>query len=166
MRPQNLLDLGRFDRLRILNQVNFSVRSHLNTLDKVIDYFGEIDRSSIPKKDWLQCQLALVEGFTNAVRHAHKNISNDIEIPISITLFEDCLEIRIWDWGPPFDLHAYIKSISNRQPNNWSEGGRGILILHKIADRLDYLRDENNRNCLSIVKYFSPIHQSQFDERD
>lgn len=148
------------------NKVNFSVKSDLNTLDRVIDCFGLIDRSSIPKKDWLQCQLALVEGFTNAVRHAHKNISNEVEIEISITLLEGCMEIRIWDCGPPFDLDDYIKSISNQKPNNLSEGGRGIPILQKIADHLNYCRLEDNRNCLSIVKHFFPIQQDLSDERD
>ncbi|MDJ0725333.1 MAG: anti-sigma regulatory factor [Prochloraceae cyanobacterium] len=152
--------------MKIKSSLNFKVKSNLNALDLVIDSFSQIDKITIPKKDWLQCQLALVEAFTNAVRHAHKDLSQETEIEIKITLVEGCLEIYIWDYGPPFDLQAYLKNLSHQKPNNWAEGGRGIPILHKIADRLDYIRDENNRNCLSIIKYFSPIQENLADERN
>ena len=38
--------------------------------------------------------------------------------------------------------------------NNDSGGGRGVIILHKIADRLSYTRQGDNRNCLLIVKNY------------
>jgi len=101
----------------------------------------------------LECQLALVEGFTNAVRHAHEKLPADMEIEIEIAVLEGRLELRIWDWGPPFDLQACIEYYCQGQ-NNDSGGGRGVIILHKIADRLSYTRQGDNRNCLLIVKNY------------
>ncbi len=137
----------------VLRKTHLKVPSNLKSLDKVLVHFDQINQPSIPKKVWLECQLALVEGFTNAVRHAHEKLSTDMEIEIEIAVLEGRLELRIWDWGPPFDLQACIEYYCQGQ-NNDSGGGRGAIILHKIADRLSYTRQGDNRNCLLIVKNY------------
>jgi serine/threonine-protein kinase RsbW len=139
--------------LRVLKRAHLKVPTDLKALEKVLSHFKNIEQPSIPKKDWLKCQLALAEGFTNAVRHAHKHLSTEIPIEIDLTLFRCCMEIRIWDYGPPFDLEAYIRNMTQIE-NSSSLGGRGIPILQKIADRLSYIRTDDQRNCLLIVKYF------------
>lgn len=154
---------GSFEQLKGIAITYFTVKSDLKALDQVLDRFNQIEQDLIPKKDWLQCQLALAEGFTNAVRHAHKNLSTDVPIKIGLICCEGSMEIRIWDYGPPFDLEVYIKTISERK-NNLSVGGRGIPILQKIADRLSYFRTDDNRNCLLIVKNFAPVKQNLTDE--
>ena len=58
--------------MKIPTKINIQVPSDLKALDQVLFQFNKIYQASIPQKDWLQCQLALVEGFTNAVRHAHQ----------------------------------------------------------------------------------------------
>ena len=35
---------------------------------------------------------------------------------------------------------------------DWLASGRGIPLLNKIGDRLDYCRTEQQQNCLIIVK--------------
>jgi serine/threonine-protein kinase RsbW len=45
----------------------------LDMLADVLAWFGKLQPPSIPKSVWLRCQLALAEGFTNAVRHAHRD---------------------------------------------------------------------------------------------
>lgn len=149
-------DLRGFGQLKVLKKTSFQVSGDLKALDDVLSRFNKINQPSIPKKDWLQCQLALTEGFTNAVRHAHKHLSTEIPIEIEITLRRQSMEMRIWDYGPPFDLEAFVENLSEKV-NNRSEGGRGIEILQKIADHLSYVRTDENRNCLLIVKQFSPL---------
>ncbi|MBD1920580.1 ATP-binding protein [Microcoleus sp. FACHB-831] len=127
--------------------------SDLHKLDDVLSWFEELNHPSIPLKVWLQCQLALAEGFTNAVRHAHKGLASDVLIGIEVTLFPECLEIRIWDSGPPFDLEGRIKILCET-PDETAGSGRGIAILHKIADQLSYTRTNDQRNCLLIVKHY------------
>ena len=102
---------------------------------------------------WIQCQLALAEGFTNAVRHAHKNLTPNVPIDLEVTLFPQALELRIWDQGPPFDLEKRIQELETTVDNQ-AGGGRGIAILQKIAQKLSYTRTDDNRNCLLIVKTF------------
>lgn len=140
--------------MSVLKQISFKVESDLKALDQVLCYFDQINQPWIPKKDWLQCQLALAEGFTNAVRHAHKNLSNDISIEVEICLKSDSLEIRIWDFGPPFDLEGFLEA-NGSQDNRFAGHGQGLLILQKIAAHLSYCRTDDNRNCLLIVKDLS-----------
>jgi serine/threonine-protein kinase RsbW len=49
------------------------------------------------------------EAFTKAVRHAHKNLPIESPIDLEITVFNDRLEIKIWDRGEPFDFQAKLK---------------------------------------------------------
>lgn len=125
----------------------------LKALDQVLTWFDQFNQGSIPKKVWIQCQLALAEGFTNAVRHAHKNLTPNVPIDIEVTLFPQALELRVWDQGPPFDLEGRIQELE-KSVDDLAGGGRGIAILQKIADKLSYTRTDDNRNCLLIVKTY------------
>jgi serine/threonine-protein kinase RsbW len=125
----------------------------LKALDQVLTWFDQFNQGSIPKKVWIQCQLALAEGFTNAVRHAHKNLTPNVPIDIEVTLFPQALELRVWDQGPPFDLEKRFQELE-KTVEDLTGGGRGIAILQKIADKLSYTRTSDNRNCLLMVKTF------------
>lgn len=129
------------------------VPTDLKALDQLLSWFDQLYQPSIPKKAWLQCQLALAEGFTNAVRHAHKDLSPNVPIDIEVTLFPEYMELRIWDQGPPFDLERRLQS-QEHKVNEQAGGGRGIAIMQKIADKLSYRRTEDNRNCLLITKAY------------
>lgn len=142
------------NNLKVLQKINIEVPGDLQELDKLLLEFNQIYRDFIPCRDWLQCRLALAEGFTNAVRHAHKNIPPEITIEIEVLLGQSYMEIRIWDYGSAFDLQGFITETA-RKHNSWLSSGRGIPLLNKIADRLDYQRTQQNRNCLLIAKQFS-----------
>lgn len=163
MERLSIKNSGNFGQSSVLKKSHLKVPTDLKVLERVLSHFNRIERSFIPKKDWLKCQLALAEGFTNAVRHAHKHLSSEIPIEIDLTLFKSAMELRIWDYGPPFDLEAYLKNMSSLE-NQRSEGGRGILILKKIADRLSYFRTDDNRNCLLVVKQFAPLNSHRLND--
>ncbi|MEG4074476.1 ATP-binding protein [Microcoleus sp. Pol14C2] len=64
----------------------------------------------IPEAVWQLCKLAAIEGFAHAVRHAHTNRSLETpKIELAIAVFNERLEIEIWDWGKPFDLKTKLK---------------------------------------------------------
>ena len=140
--------------MKVLRSIKIEVPSDLKALDEVLFRFNAIYQDSIPIKDWLQCRLALAEGFTNAVRHAHKNLPRDIPVRIEVLLNQTTMEIKIWDRGSAFDLHGFIAETSKKNAD-WLASGRGIPILNKISDRLNYYRTEQQQNCLVIVKEFT-----------
>ncbi|MBD2577322.1 anti-sigma regulatory factor [Oscillatoria sp. FACHB-1406] len=129
-----------------------TVPTKLDALSQVLSWFDS-NRQLMPQKDWLQCQLALAEAFTNAVRHAHKGLSEDTPIELEVLLYPTSIELRIWDRGAPFDLEGYIKTL-DEQPNYHSGGQRGLILMKSIADRLSYRRVDEQRNCLLLVKTF------------
>lgn len=139
--------------MKDFHQSSKQVKSDIKALEQVLSWFDQLNQLCIPKKVWLQCQLALAEGFTNAVRHAHKDLPADVSIDLEVTLFPQYLEMRIWDQGPPFDLEQWLQNHAQKQ-DSMGGGGRGIEILQKIADKLSYTRTNDNRNCLLIVKRY------------
>ncbi|MDP8964607.1 MAG: ATP-binding protein [Cyanobacteriota bacterium] len=154
LRPTfDVVDLKGFEQLKDFVKSSQQVPSDLRALDRVLSWFDQFNQPSIPKKVWIQCQLALAEGFTNAVRHAHKDLPSNVLIDIELTLYPHSLELRIWDQGPPFDLEQRLQKTEERVDGH-SGGGRGIAILQKIADKLSYTRTDDNRNCLLIVKTY------------
>ena len=58
--------------MKAVKQISFVVPSDLLCLGEVLGKYEEVKPEFINQRVWLECQLALAEGFTNAVRHAHK----------------------------------------------------------------------------------------------
>ena len=140
--------------MSFLKKIQFKVDSNIQALESVLSQFNQIHDKFIPHQDWLKCKLALAEGFTNAVRHAHKKLPIETQITIEVILKATTLEIYIWDLGGPFNLNNYIKQQAQNN-HNWQGSGRGIAILTQIADFLEYKHFEKKGNCLLIVKEFS-----------
>lgn len=137
-----------------LQQEYLQVKTDLNALTQVLAWFDQFNHPPLSYPVWLQCQLALAEGFTNAVRHAHIGQSIDVVIDLEVQVFTERLEIRIWDQGGPFDLSQKLEVLP-KTLNTEAEGGRGLTLMHRIADNLSYTRTLDDRNCLLIVKHYS-----------
>ncbi|XZO00442.1 MAG: ATP-binding protein [Microcoleus sp.] len=88
--------------------LNLQVNTDLNHVTKVFELFEQLQDLSLPSETWYVLQLAVVEGFTNAVRHAHKNLPVETPIQLEVMVFNRRLEFRILDCGVYFDLDAKI----------------------------------------------------------
>lgn len=144
---------------------HFRTKTDLKDLDRVLEWFEQFQSNNdclIPENIWLQCQLALVEGFTNAVRHAHRQSPPETPIDIEVTLFIDWLEISIWDSGPGFDISNWLKRMPQVADKN-SEGGRGVRLIAKIADQMHYTPEADGRNRLYMCKRYSSEPQETQD---
>jgi serine/threonine-protein kinase RsbW len=148
-----VVELTKSENSPVPGKAHLQVNSDLNELDPVLSWFAQLHQSPIPTSVWLRCQLALAEGFTNAVRHAHQGKPPDTAIDIEVTLFPEHLEIRVWDCGAPFDLEKKIRELSD-QVDMTCGGGRGLKLMRDISDSLTYRRTDDNRNCLLMVKRY------------
>ena len=134
------------------------LESHLRTntdlyaLAQVLAWFDQFNQPIVPHSVWLQCQLALAEGFTNAVRHAHKDCAKDTAIDILVRASHQSLEIQIWDCGVGFDLEKMLSKLSVE--DHQAEGGRGLKLMKQLADTLSYSRTADQRNCLVVIKNY------------
>jgi len=139
-----------------MQQDHLTVRSELKLLSQVQKWFEQFCFKYVYKFGWSEIQvyrlnLALAEGFTNAVRHAHQSLPPETTIDIEVSLWLDRLEMRIWDRGKPFNPNA----ITEPKPGTLQAGGYGWFLLRRLSDKVEYERADDNRNCLLIVKYLS-----------
>ncbi|MEO0457591.1 MAG: anti-sigma regulatory factor [Cyanobacteria bacterium P01_A01_bin.114] len=136
----------------MLKQDHLIVQSQLEKLSEVQAWFHRFcDTATQPWIDEVfdPLNLALAEGFTNAVRHAHVDLPEETPIYLDISLWIDRIEMRIWDQGHPFDPDG----LKEPKPGTLSEGGYGWFLLRRLADQVEYKRAQDDRNCLWIVKY-------------
>ena len=102
---------------------SLQLNSDIKAVAEVLSWLEQLDPLPIPVAVLHQCKLAVVEGFTNAVRHAHKNLPRSTPIDLEITVFNERLEIQIWDRGKPFDFKAKLKeALPEESPFSLSEG--------------------------------------------
>ena len=90
-------------------------------------------------------RLALVEAYSNVVRHAHKE-QPDVPVLLRLELQGDVLTLEIWDSGNGFDLSTYMAP----DPEACQEGGYGWLIMTRLMDRVEYQLQVNGKNCLKL----------------
>ncbi|MEG4807324.1 ATP-binding protein [Microcoleus sp. F8-D3] len=93
-----------------LHKIKLQVSSSLQAVTRVLWWVEQLEPLPIPEEVLQLCKLAAIEGFVHAVRHAHTNLSvGSPKIELAIAVFNERLEIEIWDWGKPFDLKTKLK---------------------------------------------------------
>ncbi len=136
-----------------LRQTRLKVETGLDALEDVLQWFEEFTSPLLPQKFCGECKLAFIEGFTNAARHAHQGLPKTTPIDLELVVFAHCFEMRIWDWGGPFDLQPTFQALRQQGRNPLEdEGGRGLILMHQLTDEVSYLRQPDQRNCLLLRK--------------
>jgi serine/threonine-protein kinase RsbW len=151
----------------VLHKYHIQLNSDIYELAKLQTWFQQF-KPLLPNLTWMQCNLVLVEVFTNVISYAHEGLPQDTPIDIEIKIYpisDDSgrMELRIWDYGQAFDLNAEIEKatcrIQNPQVNINIEdiptGGRGLYIAKTVADHISYDPDADGRNCFTMIKNFS-----------
>jgi serine/threonine-protein kinase RsbW len=137
----------------IADHFQLEVRSEITALQQVLYWFERFIMPLLPKQQGWQCELALTEAFTNVVRHAHNGLPSNTPIELEVDIARDFLEMRIWDWGIPFDFSKHLQNLDkDRLSSLEKEGGRGLQLLDRLTDELYYFRVGDRRNCLVMRK--------------
>ena len=135
-----------------IKQASLEVQTDLNALHQVWQWFEQFNLKQFPDNCWDECKIALTEGFTNAVNHAHQGLPSTTPIGLEVRIYIDYLEIRIFDQGQPFNLETKLQSVLQASPNIWQENGRGLIFMKQLMDSLSYIRLSNQHNCLILRK--------------
>lgn len=90
-------------------------------------------------------RLALVEAYSNVVRHAHKD-QPYLPILIRLELKDQDIALELWDYGTGFNLSNYLPP----SPTDKQEGGYGWLIINRLMDKVEYQLQVNGCNCLKL----------------
>src|SRR5919202_3241231 len=100
-------------------------------------------------------RLALVEAYSNVVRHAHRNQPN-LPVLMRLELKHRDIALEIWDHGKGFDLSTYLPP----SPDDRQESGYGWLIMNRLMDRVEYRLQVNGRNCLKLEASLPKVDKS------
>ena len=135
------------------------IKTDLNEIATVLIWFDQIESQNLETDFLVKVRIALVEGFTNAVRHAHKSKPKSTPINIDALLFLDQLEIRIWDSGVHFDFIELLNTVEQQYPNPEEHDAHwGGTIFRKL--NLEYGWDiqyhcptslDCDRNCFKML---------------
>ena len=126
-----------------LQKLSLQVNTDLTALDRVLKWYEQLQDLPIPEHIWMQGQLAIAEGFTNAVRHAHKGLPLETPIRLEVAVFNERLEIKIWDYGQPFDLEARVKEFRqvNEKYSSFSEEVNPSFMNSPRTEDLTYTQN-------------------------
>ena len=149
---------------KLLDEQKFSLRvsTDLKQSHQVQVWFDK-SCARVIETDRIRCKLALIEAFTNVVRHAHQDLPRETPIDLEVTLARDRLELRIWDFGPSFDfdsrLRAALKALEDT--DGLAGGGRGLIIIYQGMDSVSSKRENDGRNCLFMAKHLTKSEEGE-----
>jgi len=91
------------------------------------------------------CELAVVEGCNNAIKHTCPEAQR-LPVTVEVIVERSEIELRIIDHGPGF---AWPRTIELPAPEN--ESGRGLYLIRRLMDSARYVRG-NEENVLVLRK--------------
>ncbi|KAF0654054.1 anti-sigma regulatory factor [Cyanobium sp. Copco_Reservoir_LC18] len=145
------------DSDRPLSQL--TVNSDLDAIETVLGWFEQLSDPAVPPELWMQAQLALVEGFTNAVRHAHAGLDPPPPVRLSVQVTSEQFCVQILDRGAPFDFEAALAAVDQAMEASGHdplarEAHWGLVMLLKLRSAygwtIRYRRIDDGTNGLSL----------------
>ena len=88
--------------------------------------------------------LALTEACANVVRHAGEHEEYQVEVAID----DRVCRISVVDDGDGFA----VDEATRRAPDSPLDGGRGLVLMRALVDRLAFVQDENGRHRVVLEK--------------
>lgn len=102
--------------------------SRLECLAELLDWMEDMRPAAVSEEVWVQAKTAVVEGFTNAVRHAHAHLVPPPPVGVRILISSNALELQVEDAGAPFQPRP-------RTPQPDQERHWGLIMLQQLEER-------------------------------
>lgn len=127
---------------------SISIPSNIKNIRSVSSKIVEllIERK-VNKSIIFDIRLSVEEAILNAIEHGNKN-NEDLNINISFSIDGTKAEIAVEDQGAGFD-HISLPDPTTDE-NILRSHGRGIYLIHKLMDKVQY-NDKGNR--VRLIKY-------------
>ncbi len=88
--------------------------------------------------------LALSEACANVIQHAGELEEYQVDVSID----DDVCRIIVLDDGGGFDVEA----VSAEPPRSPLDGGRGLILMRALVDRLAFVQSEDGRHRVTLEK--------------
>jgi serine/threonine-protein kinase RsbW len=113
--------------------------SNLDAMAELLEWFEQHRPGDLDDMVWIQAQTALMEGYTNAVRHAHALLEPPPLVGVTLALVAGRLRLGIRDHGAPFDLETRLQAhaADGEEPLGLDglperEAHWGVIILSRL----------------------------------
>jgi stage II sporulation protein AA (anti-sigma F factor antagonist) len=93
-------------------------------------------------------KVALGEALANAVRHGSANDAEAV-VRVGVTAYADRVMIEICDTGAGFD------GTPTRSEDVYAPGGRGIMFMRALMDRVEFDNPESGGTRVTLLKHRS-----------
>jgi serine/threonine-protein kinase RsbW len=132
------------------------------TMPSRLELLGVLDRVSTTLCERLEfdadtaslVSMSVIEAGTNAIQHGHKRDATRT-FDIAFRLFQDRIEIDVFDTGPGFDPATINGDITS--PEHLLDArGRGIYIMRSCMDTVDFEFTGTGTVC-HLMKRRAPV---------
>ena len=118
------------------------IKSEISELRKVENFLNDIFKEyNLAEKYFNKLYLCISEAILNAIKHGNKNDKNK-KVAIEVDYINEEIEVLIEDEGEGFDFNKVEDPTISSNIRN--ESGRGIFIIRKMSNQLEY-NEKGNR---------------------
>jgi serine/threonine-protein kinase RsbW len=105
------------------------------------------------EKERFDVELCVVEAATNVVLHAYEGAPGR-RVVLSVTLDPDALRFRLRDDGKPIPEERRMPPPDPEETEEalLREGGRGLFLIHRLMDRVDYTTGPSGNELLLVKR--------------
>lgn len=128
--------------------VSVSLPSHPRYLEFVRIIAGEAAAmAGFADEDRGRIELAVVEGFSNVIRHGYRN-ETDRRIDLRLSVPSGAVKFEIEDWGTWVDPAKMV----SRPLDQVRPGGLGVHLMKSTMDLVEYRRNSHGGTTLVLEK--------------
>jgi serine/threonine-protein kinase RsbW len=151
----------------LIHNSTLQVTSDLDAVATVVEWLEQFNHTPVTYQLWLEAQTAVIEGFTNVVRHAHRHLNSETPVDLTVKISHEYFQVAIWDQGEIFDfelaLENFHQEVSDRAFNPLDhEAHWGCIFLLKLRQeygwKITYTRESKDKNCLLMKKMLILSH--------
>ena len=108
-----------------------------------------LDRHPLQPGTRYRCELVFEEIVSNIIRHGYADDNQEHRISVTVAVEGDRVELHFEDDGVAFDPRQPVPP--REVPTDTDYGGRGLVLLRSVAERIDYERTSQQRNHLRVT---------------
>lgn len=124
-------------------RMNATVDGLATMREEVCDIISELNFADSAVFD---IKVALGEALANAVRHGSPKDAGAV-VDVAIAAFDDRIVIEVCDTGIGFD------GTEQTSDDIYAPGGRGIMFMRALMDRVEFENPESGGTCVRLVKH-------------
>lgn len=133
------------------------INAELRNLQYVRNFVSSVvNELSFSELEVIKITIAIDEACTNIIKYSYKN--NPLKkFKIFAKVIAEELVFEIYDDGPAFDPVFYLSSHQYNFPGQISKSGRGLYIISKFMDSMEYIpkSEKTPYNKLVLKKFLT-----------